>query len=390
MKNFYDLGFSQPQINQINQIESTGYEISKSKYLDCFVSVETLRQLKEIFNTKDYTNRQKGIITKFYIKNNLDVSFLIDNGFDLTCKINLALQAKEDDIDISILYNTDYDYVQMKLIYKYLKKGYNIIPYVDKGYTETKIKNCIELKEKGLDAEVVYDDYAEGKANIIIYHMLHHNINPLECIDTSYSLAEIKSTINLLLNGMDASKIKGLKLSQSQATCLLQAKNENIDLIPYIDRKKNKRVLKVIIECLKNDIDPDLVLKYKNDAKIEIAYLILLEKEDASFLSDEYKPGCLTVIKNLLKKGYKKSQIAEFLNPELNVLQVQTASKLFLDNNECYKYYLSCPVDDYVVYLLKRVNVVILKEYLHPAITTEEISSINYLLNHGYKIEKTP
>ena len=384
MTTLYDMGFNASQINQIVKIEETGFKISK--HIDVLVSVDDLRELKIMLSGDKYSNRTKGVITRFYTKYNVNVCDLVDKGFLLSCQLHLALEAKENNIDISSMYNKGYDYLQMKLIYSYLKKDIDITEYIDKGYDEAQIKIYLKLKEKGID----YDELNKKfKPSLVkqITHALQEDINPLPYIDETYSLSQLKGLIFALKQNVNEENVLKCKVNKNTMELIIKTMNDGYDLTPYVTTNTTCHFLTLITNCMRLSVDPTPLLEFETSDKKNFAYKLISNGLDTEFLKDYSISQCDILTKLLLQK--EKSKIEDFFNANLSAEQMEYAYSLFKKDDENYKVFLKCYLSEPAI---KKLQMAFtqgfdLSGYLYDNISASEINALMILKSKGYEVK---
>ena len=281
MADLYELGYDTGQISQIYKIKKLGINIEKQ--INTGVSTEQLRTLHTMLSDDKYTKKNKNTIIKFYLEKNKDVRYLIDKGFELACQIHIAMEAEAEGISIEPMANKGYDFLQMKDIYKYLKKGIDITKFIDNNIP---IEEGVILQKNKINCDEIFENYSKEKIKMIC-HWLKKDINVVPHIKPKYSKYQIDSIGKALSKKVDVKKVKTNDLPGSVMDIIIEGLVVDVDITPYLTKSTSTQRARVMFDCLKNGADIKTVLKYEDPKIAKLALKLSSFGIDDSFLSKE-------------------------------------------------------------------------------------------------------
>lgn len=387
MKNLFDAGYESDQINQILKIEEAGFKISK--HITPAVSTEKLRKLREIFKD-EYKTKEKVVITKFMVETGQDITSYVKKGITLTCQIRLIEEAKAAGYDES-LFKPEFDFLQMSLLYKYLKKGVDITKYLVLGKKEDYIEKVFQTEKLGIS----YEQLCEFKSNAqqeAIFNSAKLGVNPVPYITTDYSSAQIKAVTNAIRNKVDVKTVTKLNVPGSVMEVITTGLLEGHDITPYLSEDDKRQNAEVILKCIKEGLDATKISKYKDHKIAKLAIRLSKQNLPTSFLDDsKYTQEQLSLITTAYesKEINPHIDVDKLLDSEYPVEQMRIIFNLMLHKKR---------IDNVTI---KNISVPVLKiieksnlkdEYLdgliHPEMDSAEINAILKLQKLGYKISR--
>lgn len=387
MSNLYDAGYESDQISQILKIEETGFNIRK--HVNCNVSADKLRRLRTLLNG-DYTKKEKILITKFIVEEDKDVTAYVKRGIALTSQIRLIEDAKAAGYD-ETLFNSKFDFLQMKLLYKYLKQGIDISKYLLEQKTKETIERIVKLEKAGIK----YDDFKEFKTQRqqeALMNAINQKINPLPYLNSSASVSQINAVTDAIKKGVDVKKVTKVNVPGSVMEIITKGLLEGYDITPYIEEDTKRQYAEVILKGLKNGFNVTKCYKYKDHKLCRLAMQLDAKGISIDFLDDaRYNFNQLSTIGAAYEMREKNSEIEveKILDPEYPVEQMQCIINLMTHKKK---------IDDLII---KDVNIGVLRiiednnlkdiyfdGLIHPNMGIAEINAIAKLKKLGYKISK--
>lgn len=386
MEDLYELGYDAGQISQIYKIQKLGINIEKSISIN--TTTEQLRTLYNMLNDDKYTKKQKKTIAKFFTEKNKDVRYLIDKGFELACQIHLAMEAEEESISLDPMSNKGYDFLQMKEILKYLKKGVDVTKLIDNNIP---VEKGFLLEKFHLDTIQIYKDYTEKKIAAICY-WLEKNINVMPYIKTSYSQYQISSIGKALYKKLDVEKVKTHDLPGTVMDVIIGGLEEGVDITPHLTPTTTTQCAKSILDCLKKGSDVKILFKYKDLKFSKLAMKLSSEKIDDSFIDEtaDYEKMKFLVQTAIDAKECPKIDFEKILNAKL---LDRTQLKHAVDLMKRGKNVDSLLICNFDVFTLKKVVSAIemnidISPYLTKYTESEEAAALIVLLKKKYIISK--
>lgn len=387
MKNLFDAGYESDQINQILKIQETGFNITK--HITPAVSTEKLRKLREIFKD-EYKTKEKTVITKFMAETGQDISSYVKKGITLTCQIRLIEEAKAAGYDEN-LFKPEFDFIQMSLLYKYLKKGIDITKYLEAGKTESYIEK-ISLTEK---VGITYEQLSEFETNAqqeAIFDAAKFGVNPLPYITNKHTAPQIKAIVNAIRNKVDVDIVKKLDVPGSVMEVITTGLLEGHDITPFLTKDSKRQNAEVLLKCMREGIDASTVAKYEDHKIAKLAIRLNKQNLPIVFLDNKkynYQQLSLIATAYECKTANPDIDVEKLLDPEYPVEQMRIILNLMLHKKRTDNVTIK-NVSEPVLKIIEKNN--LKDEYLdgliHSAMDSAEINAIIKLKKLGYKISK--